>query len=481
LNKLKRRLKQLSQYAQVVNTNILNTPHATWFQSNDDDGFLQPFSLVTTNVGAVNVGILGFMSDESKMFRDDTFRGAPIANVVDTFDQYHKFLSEQRNTHCVLSMTHQTMRRDQEFAKHIVETYGGKGLILGGHEHEPMDVTVTVSRNEDHYVRILKAGCDCSAVNVVDLEFDHSSGSVPTIAEMNVAFVPLANYESARIVQRIVDSHMSLLHSMEFEEIRNARSILPPGVTLSSVASRRQQTTVGGIICLAIKEELEVDVAMINGAAMKGNREYMNESISYVQLKQELPYPTKIVTIPMKRWQLQEAIEYSRTHPKSEEAIIDRRGFLQVDTDFDRVGFFEGGQDDDLIVALPRNLLNGFCEIKPLVEIGRDLKEKDQFPAEDDFIPAIDLVMRHFCKERWYDIVSEQLTFDEMDVDHKGFLSRDDVERMLEKAMGHRPPGFVIDDMIAAVDADENGVIDIGELSFLLAKMEREHNLVRFD
>jgi hypothetical protein len=35
--------------------------------------------------------------------------------------------------------------------------------------------------------------------------------------------------------------------------------------------------------------------------------------------------------------------------------------------------------------------------------------------------------------------------------------------------------------MIAAVDADENGVIDIGELSFLLAKMEREHNLVRFD
>lgn len=37
------------------------------------------------------------------------------------------------------------------------------------------------------------------------------------------------------------------------------------------------------------------------------------------------------------------------------------------------------------------------------------------------------------------------------------------------------------DDMIAAVDADENGVVDAGEFSFLLATMERQHALVKFD
>jgi hypothetical protein len=54
---------------------------------------------------------------------------------------------------------------------------------------------------------------------------------------------------------------------------------------------------------------------------------------------------------------------------------------------------------------------------------------------------------------------------------------------MLTKAIGHEPAPFVIDHMIAAVDADENGVVDRGEFSFLLAQMEREHGMVllRFD
>jgi hypothetical protein len=49
---------------------------------------------------------------------------------------------------------------------------------------------------------------------------------------------------------------------------------------------------------------------------------------------------------------------------------------------------------------------------------------------------------------------------------------------MLRIAYGHEPASFVIDHMIAAVDADENGVVDRGELSFLLAQMEREHGNV---
>lgn len=39
----------------------------------------------------------------------------------------------------------------------------------------------------------------------------------------------------------------------------------------------------------------------------------------------------------------------------------------------------------------------------------------------------------------------------------------------------------VVDDMMNAIDFDGNGVIDPGELSHLLAVMEREHGLFRFD
>jgi hypothetical protein len=37
------------------------------------------------------------------------------------------------------------------------------------------------------------------------------------------------------------------------------------------------------------------------------------------------------------------------------------------------------------------------------------------------------------------------------------------------------------DDMIAAIDADENGVVDPGEFSYFLATMERERGMIRFD
>jgi Ca2+-binding EF-hand superfamily protein len=86
------------------------------------------------------------------------------------------------------------------------------------------------------------------------------------------------------------------------------------------------------------------------------------------------------------------------------------------------------------------------------------------------------VVISHFCKERWFDLVHDD-TFDEFDRDKKGVLDRSDVKRLLGKAIGHEPADFVVDDMIAAIDTDENGVIDPGELSHLLAMMERKHGL----
>ena len=35
-----------------------------------------------------------------------------------------------------------------------------------------------------------------------------------------------------------------------------------------------------------------------------------------------------------------------------------------------------------LKVALPRNLLNGFCKIKPLMNVGKRLKEEGLFPGD---------------------------------------------------------------------------------------------------
>ena len=94
-------------------------------------------------------------------------------------------------------------------------------------------------------------------------------------------------------------------------------------------------------------------------------------------------------------------------------------------------------------------------------------------------MPAIDLVVRHACKNRWFQIISDIDSFDEFDLNDDGVLDRYEIEKMMEHFLGYKPADFVVDDMIAALDEDENGVIDKGEFSFLLARMEREQNWTR--
>ena len=176
-----------------------------------------------------------------------------------------------------------------------------------------------------------------------------------------------------------------------------------------------------------------------------------------------------------------EAIHYSRRFTEEgdlvqEDEDIPRWGYLQVDLDFDADGIPAGGPvlEDIVKVALPRNLLNGFCRIQPLMDLGQRLKEEGNFPGPDDFVPALLLIVRHFCKNQWIDIVKNDINFDDIDLNGDQVLDRQEIKIMMEKFLGHEPPDFVIDDMIDAIDSDEDGVIDAGEFSYLLATMERE-------
>ena len=437
LPKLEQRLRKLSKTAKVLNTNIGPFPTASWLTTD-----LKPYDILQTKCGRVNVALLGLLSDEDGVFRDGTFRGAPIRSVLNAYTT-HRSVADV----CV-PMTHQSLNRDVELAEHMIScASSGQGqLILGGHEHAPHDEMI--HGDDGRWCRILKSGTQAEALSLVDLTFDWNSEGKVELVDVDYDLVEMKDYEPSVFVQQIVDSHNALLDAMENEIIVQADNLLPPGVPLSSERTRYKQTTVGGIFCTALKEELEVDVAILNGAPIKGERTYPKPVLSYSELQQELPFPCKMVVVPMKRWQLHEAIHYSRTAPTEPgqepgESVM-RRGYLQVDVEFDRLGFHTGSQEDDLLVALPRNLMKGFCKIEPLMALGDKLKEEGDFPGEDDYIPAIDIIIRHFCKERWYQLVYDHYSFDDLDIDHKGFLSRDDVKRLLRKAVGHDPPDFLV-------------------------------------
>jgi hypothetical protein len=453
-----------------------------------DDSLSLEYSIITTPDDKVKVALLGLLSDEPDVFYGGTFKGAPIDDVLETYTKMYNSLIPSGTADFILPLTHQSLKRDVQLAQHMLHTTNiSQGLIIGGHDHVIMDEIVFDEMNTNKSVRILKSGMDCAHANLIDVIFDTSS-TPPVLTSIESTMVDLSEYPDSQVVSKIANAHLSLLDKMKDEVAVRADDMLPPGTTLSSQRSRYQQTTVGSLFCQAIKEELETDVALLNGGSIKGNTLYDDNSMSYAQLKKELPFPTKIVVVQMTRSEVQEAIYYSRNNVEEnardaipdEDGEVPRRGYLQVDLDLDLMPH-SGDHDDELKVALPRNLLSGFCKIQPLMDIGNRLKEEGAFPGPDDYIPALDLVVRHCSKSRWFEIIgNREITFDDLDLNHDGVLDRHEVKQMMTSFLGHEPADFVVDNMMASVDQDENGVIDVGELSFLIASMEREEQWRKF-
>lgn len=485
LDSLNQRLSDLSKSATVLNTNMREqlptgaqwVPHVT-----------VPFSIVESPCKRVKAALTGLMSDEPGIFRDNTFKGIPISNVVESFSQLHSQLIPEHADLCI-AMTHASIHRDRELAEEMLRLQADdsvrgavSGLIIGGHEHEPFDEFVTNDdEGNERSIRILKSGMDATAASLIDLTFETRIDETgrSQLVDVDYELVEMKDYEPSVVVQKIVDKHESVVKALENETIVDAAktSVLPPGVCLSSERTRFEQTSIGSVFCQMIKEEHEVDAAIINGATIKGNKQYPDGTLSYAQLKNELPFPTKLVFVSMPRYVLDEAITYSRTAVEDNSdpgtTEVARRGYLQVDWDYQQRNTVEF--TDELVrVALPRNLLNGFCEIKPLVDWGERLKEENIFPGEDDYVPALNSIVRYSCKNRWASIVSDVNAFHEFDLNGDGVLDRFEIVQMMRQYLGYTPADFVIDDMLAAIDTDENGVIDQGEFSFLLAEMERE-------
>ena len=93
-------------------------------------------------------------------------------------------------------------------------------------------------------------------------------------------------------------------------------------LSLSSELTRFEQTTVGALLCTAIRSELDVDVCVTNGAPIKGSKAYKDGTLSYDELRQELPFPLKMIIVEMTQKQLREAIEYSRTNIEQGKSVF---------------------------------------------------------------------------------------------------------------------------------------------------------------
>ena len=380
---------------------------------------------------------------------------------------------------------------------------GLRGVILGGHEHERIYERIEAGDGSGNYVDIVKTGQDADRAAVVDLRFDSRTKD---LRDVEVNFEEMAGYKDNAGVLRIANKHLKKLTDMEDSVVVDVGTQLSSYFTvrdgavtplLSSERARFQQTTVGSLFCQAIKTELETDVCIINGAPIKASTSYPDGTMSHGQLKDELPFPLKMVVVEMTRGRLREAIEYSRTQIEEgkegkagggcggdngtkingQPVEVERRGYLQTDFDYN-TNDDKGDDSDQILVALPRNLMGGFCKIRPLMELGGELKAAGKYPEKDDYIKAIDLIVRFCCRERWATVLDScDISFADIDVNGDGTLDRSEIRLLLRNMLGFEPDEFLLSDMIASIDTNNDGYISEDEFEEIRTRMRKKRDI----
>jgi 5'-nucleotidase len=224
LDALHHRLEDLSKSTIVLNTNMRQRlqPAAQWMST-----VTHPYSIIQSPCQRVQVALLGMMSDEPGIFRDNTFKGIPIGNVVDTYlETVQQIMGSSRVVDLCLPLTHASMQRDRELAQAMLQhsdlVQQSKGVIIGGHEHEPYDELVMAppsqtTEGEGGTIRIVKSGMDGNAASLIDLYFECNPDepSCPSkLVEVDYDLVEMKLYEPSVVVQTIVDKHQSVVKAL---------------------------------------------------------------------------------------------------------------------------------------------------------------------------------------------------------------------------------------------------------------------------
>jgi len=335
----------------------------TWLSTNIF-GFEPPLprhdivEVVDASGRKVRLGLAGVCTLEPKLYRTPPFDGAPsIPPEMALADETASLLGEY-GCDMVIPLTHLSITSDRALVRATAPLYP---VILGGHDHQ-------IITEEHGGTWLLKAGADALHAHVVDITFSDADRPTVSVKLEDVTKWPVDPALAAR-----VNAHLAPLRELESAIV----FIIPDGQVLSSVGTRRQQTTLGTLLTSCLRDVFRADLCIINGGGIRGSREHSG-FFTFGDLKAEVPFDNEMTVARIPGHVVAEAIRVSRAHAPEESGA-----FLQID---DGVLFGEEGQvvtisglpfepDREYNVALIRELLGGMDGIAPLLAFARSHPE----------------------------------------------------------------------------------------------------------
>jgi 2',3'-cyclic-nucleotide 2'-phosphodiesterase (5'-nucleotidase family) len=220
--------------------------NARWCNPKCDQNFPHTADVVMLDVGKIKVGIIGLVYPQKKSWLEAT-------NVAYAAREALEMLRSQ-GARVVIAVTHEDMPDDEQLIREV----GGIDLVIGGHDHLYMQSKVGTTW-------ITKADADAKSAIVYDITVP-ASGPIAT-APLRIALDTTTPKDPMvdAAVQRWVTALSQKLGGIE--TIGMTKNLLE-GV---EPAVRGRETALGNLLADATREQMQTDVAFVNGGSIRIN------------------------------------------------------------------------------------------------------------------------------------------------------------------------------------------------------------------
>lgn len=245
--------------------------------------------------GGIRIGLFGLLTADTAIVSGSgpDIRFAPI---LDTAKRMVADLRAQ-GADVVVALTHQDFAEDRLIAREVP----GIDLILGGHDHNAMDVV-------ENGVLIHKSGQNAEYLGVVELTVDRQDRDGRTTVSVIPSWraVPVTGVAPDPLLMAMVRLNDALLDQQLSHFVGIARTDLDG----RQGTLRSRESNLGNLIADAMRAHHGADIALMNGGGIRSDRLYPSGSpISRKDVVTQLPFANLVVLLEVSGAELRAALE----------------------------------------------------------------------------------------------------------------------------------------------------------------------------
>jgi 5'-nucleotidase len=266
---------------------------------------------VVREVGGVKLGIFGLLAPDTH----ENSNCGPDLVFEDPVEAARRVVPRlrQAGAEVVIGLTHLTLDDDKRVARAVPID-----LILGGHEHEPLQSLV-------HGTPIFKWGSDARILGQIDLQVE---GGKLVSMDWRGLSVGRSVQQDARIAA-LVSSYESRL----IEQLNQAVATLLVDVDGRSESCRQRETNLGNLVADAMRASAGADVALITGSSIRVNKVLKAGPLTRRQAMMILPYENGVSKVELSGQQLLQVLEHAFTALQQKGSPFPQVSNMNVDYD----------------------------------------------------------------------------------------------------------------------------------------------------